>query len=85
MPPASGDHLGVDARRLLGDMAGVARYLASLLREWTRAELPFDRLTLFSPSLLPGDVLAAGYPFELRVVPAPSLRFALRAWQVRNR
>jgi glycosyltransferase involved in cell wall biosynthesis len=66
-----GPHLGVDAQRLVGSRAGVARYLASLLREWARMELPFDRVTLFTPAELPADV---EHPFDVRVVRGPSLR-----------
>src|SRR5207302_7538538 len=37
-------------------------------------ELPFGRVTLFTPEPLPGDVLPAGHPFEVRIVPGPSRR-----------
>lgn len=67
-------HLGVDTQRLAGSRAGVARYLASLLREWSSAELPFERVTLFTPVPLPGDVLPAGSALEVRVVPGRSRR-----------
>src|SRR5579859_1991035 len=67
-------HLGVDAQRLVGSRAGVARYLASLLREWAGMELPFGRVTLFAPAVLPGDVLPEAHPFEVEVVRGPSLR-----------
>lgn len=66
-----GLHLGVDAQRLVGSRAGVARYLASLLREWAGMELPFERVTLFAPAELPADV---EHPFEVRIVRGPSLR-----------
>lgn len=66
-----GPHLGVDAQRLVGSRAGVARYLASLLREWAAMELPFGQVTLFTPAELPADV---EHPFEVRVVRGPSLR-----------
>ena len=66
-----GPHLGVDAQRLVGSRAGVARYLASLLREWAGMELPFERVTLFTPAELPADVV---HPFEVRIVRGPSLR-----------
>jgi glycosyltransferase involved in cell wall biosynthesis len=71
---ASGPHLGVDTQRLLGSRAGVARYLASLLREWSGTELPFGRVTLFTPAGLPDDALPKGHPFEVRVVPGTSRR-----------
>jgi len=67
-------HLGVDAQRLVGSRAGVARYLASLLREWAGMELPFGRVTLFTPAALPDDVLPDGHPFDIQLVRAPSLR-----------
>lgn len=66
-----GPHLGVDAQRLVGSRAGVARYLASLLREWGGMELPFDRVTLFTPAELPADV---EHPFDVRIVRGPSVR-----------
>lgn len=69
-----GPHLGVDTQRLVGSRAGVARYLASLLREWAGVELPFDRVTLFAPEPLPDDVLPEGHRFEVRVVPGRSHR-----------
>jgi glycosyltransferase involved in cell wall biosynthesis len=74
MPESTGPHLGVDTQRLVGSRAGVARYIASLLREWAGAELPFGRVTLFTPAPLPDDVLPAGHPFEVRVVPGASRR-----------
>ncbi len=52
----------------------MARYLASLLREWARLEMPFGRVTLFAPATLPGDVLPERHPFEISVVPGPSHR-----------
>jgi glycosyltransferase involved in cell wall biosynthesis len=67
-------HLGVDAQRLVGSRAGVARYLASLLREWAGTERPFGRVTLFTPAALPDDVLPDGHPFDVEVVRGPSLR-----------
>jgi glycosyltransferase involved in cell wall biosynthesis len=66
-----GPHLGVDAQRLVGSRAGVARYLASLLREWAGMELPFERVTLFTPAALPTDVV---HPFDVEIVRGPSLR-----------
>jgi len=69
-----GPHLGVDTQRLVGSRAGVARYLASLLGEWAGADLPFGRVTLFTPEPLPADVLPPEHPFEIRVVPAGSRR-----------
>src|SRR5690242_18207180 len=66
-----GLHLGVDAQRLVGSRAGVARYLASLIREWAGMELPFERVTLFAPAELPADVV---HPFEVEIVRGPSLR-----------
>jgi glycosyltransferase involved in cell wall biosynthesis len=69
MPRPSGLHLGVDTQRLLGSRAGVARYLASLLREWADMELPFSRVTLFTPAPLPDDVLPEDHPFEIAVIP----------------
>jgi glycosyltransferase involved in cell wall biosynthesis len=74
MPRSSSPHLGVDTQRLLGSRAGVARYLASLLREWAGAELPFGRVTLFTPAPLPDDVLPEEHPFDVRIVPGPSPR-----------
>ena len=52
----------------------MARYLASLLREWAGADLPFERVTLFAPRPLPADVLPQGHRFEVRVVPGRSHR-----------
>jgi glycosyltransferase involved in cell wall biosynthesis len=66
-----GPHLGVDAQRLVGSRAGVARYLASLIREWASMELPFGRVTLFTPAELPADVV---HPFDVEIVRGPSLR-----------
>jgi glycosyltransferase involved in cell wall biosynthesis len=58
----------------VGSRAGVARYLASLLREWAGAELPFGRVTLFTPEPLPVDVLPDGHGFEVSIVPGRSRR-----------
>src|SRR5581483_11367878 len=66
-----GPHLGVDAQRQVGSRAGVARYLASLLRARGGMELPFERVTLFTPAELPADV---EHPFDVRIARGPSLR-----------
>lgn len=61
--------LGIDARRLVGQRTGVARYLSALLREWSACPQPFERMILYSPSALPEEVVA-GPSFERRVLPA---------------
>jgi len=55
----------------VGSRAGVARYLASLLREWAGMDVPFERVTLFTPAALPDDV---EHPFEVEIVRGPSVR-----------
>ena len=52
----------------------MARYLASVLGEWARTDLPFGRVTLFSPEPLPDGVLPAEHPFDVHVLPAASAR-----------
>src|SRR5581483_6279754 len=37
-------------------------------------EVPFGRVTLFTPESLPADVLPPGQPFEVQIVPARSLK-----------
>lgn len=58
--------LGVNAQRLLGDRAGVGRYLASLLAAWARDPGPFSRIVLHAPAPLPAAALPRDHPFELR-------------------
>ncbi len=41
--------LGFDITRMLGHRTGVGRYLEHLLGSWTRLDLPFDELVLYSP------------------------------------
>lgn len=65
---SAGPTLGIDAHRLLGARSGVARYLGCLLAEWAKADLPFARVSLYSPAPLPEDALPAGHPFDVRVV-----------------
>jgi len=60
--------LGVDASRLTGPRTGVGRYLEYLFREWSRIELPFERVRLFSPA--PIDKLPDDPRFELAVLPS---------------
>lgn len=73
-------HLGVDAERLTGTRAGVARYLSALLAEWAKVELPFERVTLYSPRAIPPDVLPAQHPYAVRVVPPRGPRRAWAHW-----
>jgi len=42
-------HLGVNAVRLTRPFTGVGRFLECILDEWSRTDLPFDRVTLFTP------------------------------------
>ena len=70
---ASGDRAGVlavDAHRLLGPQAGVARYLRALLREWAASELPFARVVLLAPGQPPAGALPSVHPFESRILPS---------------
>ena len=39
-------HIGIDARELAGTPTGVGRYLAGVLKEWSRLDFP-HRVTLF--------------------------------------
>lgn len=73
-------HLGVDAERLSGTRAGVARYLAALLAEWARADLPFERVTLYTPSPIPPELLPARHRYSIRVLPSRGPRGAWAHW-----
>src|SRR6185436_16053056 len=54
--------LGVNAVRLTRPFTGIGRYLECVLDEWSRMDLPFERVTLYSPVPLdPGRVL---FPLE---------------------
>jgi glycosyltransferase involved in cell wall biosynthesis len=59
-------------QRLLGSRAGVARYLAELLREWSGTELPFGGVRLYAPAPLPAGALPDDHPYEVVVVPGRS-------------
>jgi glycosyltransferase involved in cell wall biosynthesis len=72
--------LGVDAERLTGTRAGVWRYLSALLREWANCDLPFARVTLYTPLPLAGDALPAGHPYEISVVRARGPRPVWTHW-----
>jgi glycosyltransferase involved in cell wall biosynthesis len=69
-PTVPADSLAIDAHRLLGHRAGVARYLSALLREWARVELPFRRVVLITPRPLPPEALPDPHPFLQHVVPS---------------
>jgi glycosyltransferase involved in cell wall biosynthesis len=68
-PSTSGPTLGINAERLTGSRAGVGRYLASLLAEWAAADLPFGRVTVYTPAPLPADALPERSPYTVRVLP----------------
>jgi glycosyltransferase involved in cell wall biosynthesis len=72
--------LGIDAERLVGPRAGVARYLSALLREWAEMTLPFERVTLYSPSALSADTLPDGHPYAIRLLPERGPRAAWAHW-----
>jgi glycosyltransferase involved in cell wall biosynthesis len=67
--------LAIDAERLTGPRAGVARYLSALLASWATVELPFERVTLYAPGPIPRDVLPERHGFRVRTpggrVPKP--------------
>ena len=68
--------LGVDAGRAVGERTGVGRYVLHLLSAWSRAELPFETLRIFSPAPLgnfPDDPR-----FRYEVLPGPRSELA---WQ----
>jgi glycosyltransferase involved in cell wall biosynthesis len=44
--------LGVNVVRLTRQFTGVGRFIECILKEWSEMELPFDQVTLFSPSPL---------------------------------
>jgi glycosyltransferase involved in cell wall biosynthesis len=46
--------LGVDAGRAVGERTGVGRYVLHLLSAWSRAELPFETVRVFSYAPLEG-------------------------------
>jgi glycosyltransferase involved in cell wall biosynthesis len=73
-------HLGVDVERLTGRRAGVARYLSALLFEWAELVLPFERVTLFSPSPLPPEILPERHPYSVRVLAPRGPRAAWVHW-----
>lgn len=58
--------LGVNAVRLTRPFTGIGRYLECVLDEWSRMDLPFDRVTLYAPS-----------PIDPRRVIFPLERFAM--------
>jgi len=58
--------IGVDARELAGQVTGVGRYLAGLLREWaTTGDAERHQFVLYAPAPLPGEFSA----FETKVLP----------------
>lgn len=64
-------HLGVNAVRLTRPFTGIGRTLECVLDEWSRMALPFERVTLYSPS--PIDPRRVIFPLERfeRVVGGP--------------
>ena len=72
--------LGVDVERLTGRRTGVARYISALLREWAQMDLPFDQVTLYSPSRPPDDALPEAHSYALSVLGAPGPRAAWAHW-----
>ncbi|MEM7542934.1 MAG: glycosyltransferase family 1 protein [Pseudomonadota bacterium] len=45
-------HLGINVVRLTRTFTGVGRYIESILKEWSRVDVPFDRITLFTNKAL---------------------------------
>src|SRR6185436_16312350 len=61
--------IGVDARELAGQVTGVGRYLAGLLREWAATgDAERHQFVLYAPAALPADFSA----FETKVLPGSS-------------
>lgn len=57
-------HIGIDARELAGTPTGVGRYLANVLREWSRERLP-HRVTLFFHRDPPAWVRSLGFACDV--------------------
>lgn len=65
-------HLGVNAVRFTRKFTGVGRYIECVLKEWSKMEIPFDKVTLYSPSPLSQDnVLFPLEKFNLEVIGTP--------------
>jgi glycosyltransferase involved in cell wall biosynthesis len=60
--------LGVDVSRLLGPRTGVGRAVEYLLKAWSRQDLPFERVELFSPA--PVEDAVEDERFRLNVLPS---------------
>lgn len=68
MQPHQAMRLGINAVRLTRPFTGVGRALECILDEWSRMDLPFERVTLFAPRRIdPGGVIFPLGRFELQV------------------
>ena len=65
-------HLGVNAVRFTRKFTGVGRYIECVLKEWSKMEIPFDKITLYTPSPLSQDnVLFPLDKFNVEVIGSP--------------
>jgi glycosyltransferase involved in cell wall biosynthesis len=60
--------LGIDGHRLAGERSGVGRYIAELLREWARSDVPFAEVVVFVPAGVEADSLPPKHPFRVHEV-----------------
>jgi glycosyltransferase involved in cell wall biosynthesis len=67
--------LGVDAWRAVGDRTGVGRNIEHLLAGWSRQELPFELVRIFSPAPLSDAPEHSTFRFEVLPGPAGELRW----------
>ena len=57
--------LGVDAGRAVGERTGVGRYVLHLLSAWSRSELPFETVRVFSYAPLEGFPTDPRFRYEV--------------------
>jgi glycosyltransferase involved in cell wall biosynthesis len=67
--------LGVDAWRAVGDRTGVGRNVEHLLTAWSRQDVPFELVRIFSPAPLSGVPEHPSFRFEVLPGPAGELRW----------
>jgi glycosyltransferase involved in cell wall biosynthesis len=73
--------LGIDAGRAVGDRTGVGRNISYLLGAWSRQDIPFDRVRVFSPA--PLVEVPADDRFALEVLRGPGTGLLWQALRLR--
>jgi glycosyltransferase involved in cell wall biosynthesis len=74
--------LGVDAGRCVGDRTGVGRNVQNLLSAWSRQELPFELVRVFSPA--PLEDVPDDPRFRFEVLPGPASELLWQALRLQG-